>query len=125
MRKTSALVAAAVVSLSISAGITQPAFAGDCLSTPVTYTPKPDISKFKQRIQHIKDQTSNAETKGWIDASTASNFKTEADKLSSQEKSTGPKASKDKMDSLEKEVTRVHHELHQAIARGQKDTAEG
>ena len=119
MKRTSALVALAAVSMSITAGIALPAYAGDCLSTPVTYTPIPDISKFKKRIEHIKNQTENAESKGWLSSSEASNFKSEAEKLAGEEKNTGPKASKDKMDALEKEVTRVHHELHQAIARGQ------
>lgn len=119
MKKTSALVAIAAISLNLSAGISMPAFAGDCLSTPVTYTPAPDISKFKQRIQHIKDQTSNAQAKGWLDASQVSKFNSDYDRLAQMEKSTGPKASKDKVDALEKDVTKVHHELHSAIADSQ------
>lgn len=116
MKKTTAVIAAAALSVSLSAAITQPAQAGDCLSTPVTYNPKPDISKFKQRINHIKVQTENAESKGWITAAQASKFKSDYQRLAQMEQSAGPKASKDKKDALEKDLTKVHHELHSAIA---------
>jgi|MDTD01.1.fsa_nt_gb microcompartment protein CcmL/EutN len=116
MKKTTAVIAAAALSLSLGAAMTQPAQAGDCLSTPVTYNPKPDISKFKQRINHIKKQTENAESKGWISSEQAAKFKGDYERLAQMEQSAGPKASKEKKDSLEKDLTKVHQELHSAIA---------
>ena len=40
------------------------AFAG-ALDTPVTYTPAPNITKFRQRVDHIKNQTEKAQSEGW------------------------------------------------------------
>ena len=123
MRKTTALMAAAVVSVSFGLTVSQPAEAGDCLSTPVTYTPKPDVSQFKQRILHIKNQAEKAESQGWLDAAQASKFKSEYERLTKLEQAAGPKASNAKKDELEKDLTQVHQELHSTIAENQQKTS--
>lgn len=112
MKTASAL----LFSMALTLTLTGKAIAGDCLSTPVTYTPIPDVNKFDQRIKHIKDQTENAESKGWISATDASKFKSEYERLAQAEQSTGVNAPKDKVDALEKDITKVHQELHTTIA---------
>lgn len=92
------------------------------LDTPVTYTPAPNITKFRQRVDHIKNQTEKAQSEGWITSEQASKFMEDYNRLDGKEKEM--QASKSYSDedrvALEKDLTAVHHNLHLAIAAGKK-----
>lgn len=116
LRLHSVLMAASMV---VSMGTA--ALAG-ALDTPVTYTPAPNITKFRQRVDHIKNQTEKAQSEGWITSEQASKFMEDYNRLDGKEKEM--QASKSYSDedrvALEKDLTAVHHNLHLAIAAGKK-----
>ena len=97
------------------------AFAG-ALDTPVTYTPAPNITKFRQRVDHIKNQTEKAQSEGWITSEQASKFMEDYNRLDGKEKELQSAKSYSDEDrvAMEKDVTAVHHNLHLAIAEGKK-----
>lgn len=92
-----------------------PAFA-DALSTPVTYNPGARSSRFQQRVQHLKEQIDMAESKGLLSPDQVSKFKADHQRLAAAVEQATAKGMTTTDDlSLEKDVTSVHHYLHQAI----------
>jgi hypothetical protein len=111
------LLLAGLATCTLAAGL--PASASDAMNQPFTYTPAPTLSRFEERITHLKEQTALAESKGWITGDQATQFKANFEKVSGlyDAAKQHPKAVVDEND-LEKQVTGLHHDLHSAIATG-------
>ncbi|CAN5186444.1 hypothetical protein BH11CYA1_BH11CYA1_33980 [soil metagenome] len=127
-----------LVSLMVACAVATPMFA--CLpvfadsiehtssssSTSETIDVKKGVKfKFRERLHDLHVQIDTALSKGWINASQASGFKSEADalvrKTSSTEAAGWPEAD---VDSLEKAVTKLNAALSTAsTSSGSKSTA--
>lgn len=98
-----------------AAVLSMPAQAGS-MDTPITYKWTANKDRFAQRIKFIGEQIELGQSKGWLTADQVSKFKEDYNRINSAEQSwQGQGCPEAGREPLEKDVTAVHHYLHEAI----------
>jgi hypothetical protein len=118
----SVAIAAAVSAVSILPTTIHPALAS--MDEPISYKWSANKGRFAQRIKHIQEQIDMGQSKGWLTEEQVAKFKADFAKINEMEQEWQRKGCPQaEEEPVEKQVTAVHHYLHEAINAGYARTA--